>query len=101
MGGHIESNEYPLEAMKRESIEEAGIDINWKYSGLLYKPNIFKVYVFFAYSNEIFNFQQKEDEIINIYNTAEVLNEKVIHNLYFIIPYGIIETPIKNMILKY
>lgn len=101
LGGHIEINEYPLHAMRREAYEEAGIDVSWKYRAFIYKPNIFNLYVFYAYSDEIFNFQQKEDEILNIYNTLKIYKEKMIHNLYFMIPYGIMGTPVKNMTLQY
>lgn len=101
LGGHVENNEYPLYAMNREAYEEAGIDVSWKYRAFIYKPSVFNLYVFYAYSDEIFNFQQKEDEILNIYNTLEIFKEKMIHNLYFMIPYGIMGSPVKKMILEY
>ena len=61
----------------------------------------FIVYVFFAYSDEIFNFQQKEDEILGIYKIPDVYNEKLLHNLYFLIPFGIYGDPVDLMNLIY
>jgi len=96
VGGKIEPGETPHEAMQREFLEEAGLNINnwelgvvmsgstWKMSGKTVGPR-WKVYFFSAYGPTS-GAQTQTDEIIWIASRSTILSEKVIPNLRWLIP---------------
>lgn len=70
IGGSIELNETALEAMRRETKEECGLDIKeWVNFGKLFNPNLeYDIELFYTVTNEIYNFKQIEDEKVSIYD---------------------------------
>jgi len=53
IGGKIEENESPADAMKREFYEEAGIKLNdWKHFCTLTDRDSYEVYCYYVYSDE-------------------------------------------------
>jgi 8-oxo-dGTP diphosphatase len=87
IGGHIEENETPKEAMKREFKEEAGLDINdWKqFARIEFDRGI----VYFFYSINTIEFvTTTTDEMIVIVPTSNInINHSYIYpNLSWLIP---------------
>ena len=98
IGGKIEeSDNSPIAAMYRECMEEAGIDLLWEELGIMEGTNDdggeFKCYIFYAYSDRIFDFKQREDEYLDVYTADSPddywRDEQHIANLEFLIPFGI------------
>ena len=75
LGGSIELNEYPLDAIRREIKEECGLDIEqWvNFGKLLDHVNGHNIELFYTVTNEIYNFKQMEDEEVKIYDLDEYL----------------------------
>lgn len=88
IGGKIEPNENPLEAMVRECREEAGVTINeWDLFTVM-EGGDFKVWVFRAFDDVAFKaVRSKTDEIITAHYSNDISTyEKVISNLKWLIP---------------
>ena len=102
IGGKIEENEdiTSLDAMRRECKEETGLSLPWMRKGLMqgrcsavegYTADDglrFQVYIFYAFSQDIFNFEQIEDEILGVYDPLLLRHPDVVENLTFLIPFG-------------
>ncbi|WP_304543152.1 NUDIX domain-containing protein [Sulfurimonas microaerophilic] len=92
IGGKIEGAEEPKEAMDRECMEETGLCLEWEQRGIMSGINgdgkPFECHIFYAYSNTISNFEQREDEPLNVYAVKELHDKKMIKNLRFLIPFG-------------
>lgn len=74
VGGKIEKDETPHEAMKREVFEESGLDINdWDIFCELIMENDFKVYVGRTFVNKI-NYKQKEEEPLDIFDSENIIS---------------------------
>lgn len=99
IGGKIEAGETPLEAMKREASEEAGIDVEWIKKGFLTGDN-FDVHVFYAYTDDIFNYKQKEDEPLGVYGVDNII-EPVVNNVNYLISFGLYSEPNEFITLRY
>ncbi len=71
VGGKLEINEDPTLGMIRECKEETGLDIkNWNDFCLLsYEFGI--IYCYYVVTDDIFKFQQIEDEELKIYDTKQ------------------------------
>lgn len=55
IGGHIESYDTsPLEAMKREAKEEAGVDVDWKFVSM-YKDEGYEIFYFTTFSSAAYD----------------------------------------------
>ncbi len=68
IGGKLEYDETPLEGIIRECNEETGLKIkNWQYIIEL-NAKFGRVFVFYCITDDIFNFKQLEDEILDIYD---------------------------------
>jgi len=98
IGGKIEPGETPLEAMKREFIEEAGVDISWNPRFSLQGPE-FTVHFFSCHDSEAMNHLRTcTDEVVDVFEVGR-LPENMIPNLRWIIPmlndFSILEQPIK------
>ena len=92
IGGKVERNETIRDAMCRESMEEAYLDIPWTYKALMRgseKNERFEVHVFYSITDEVLDYKQMEDEILGIYHIDLLPWESCIANLDFLIPYFI------------
>ena len=95
IGGKIEINETPEHAITRECYEECGLYLDWNGRGKMFGRNNdgseFLCYIFYAYDDSIFDFIQKEDEELFIYDIKDVFNFPLIPNLHFLIPFGLFD----------
>lgn len=90
IGGKIELNETPLEAMNRETLEESGLKLTWQAGGVI-KGASFECYVFYTCDSSIQNYQQKEEEILNLYSLDSIKCLNCIDNVPSLINIGIIK----------
>lgn len=92
IGGHIEDKEDSLAAMYRECKEETGLVLGWIRKGVMEgmnnDGNKFQCHIFYAYSDNIFNFKQIEDEKLGLHDPFLIPQMLVVTNLNFLIPYG-------------
>lgn len=106
IGGKIEPGEdtgTPYTAMRRECFEETGLQLSWFHRGVMRggennrnhnDGNAFEVHIFYAYDNEVINYEQKEDEFLTMYDVSSIITNKAwdrrtVDNLQFLIAYGI------------
>lgn len=88
IGGHVEFNELPIEAMRRECQEEAGLDIErWFHvcsmEGDDWRLEVFTVQI----EDEQFNkMVSKTDENVEIHNVKTIYNEITIPNCKWLVP---------------
>jgi 8-oxo-dGTP diphosphatase len=106
IGGKIEDGEQPFDAMRRETLEEAGLELEWVYRGIMTGINNdgepFECHIFYAYSNQILQFKQIEDELLGLYSPLTFHQyHKYISNLRYLIPYGMCEDGSYFMTLQY
>ncbi len=103
--GHIEKDESPFDTMRRECKEETGLSLDWTLRGVMNGKNNdnhkFECYIFYAYSQDIFKYQQREDEQLRICNPLNLTPTQVITNLNFLIPYGMYNDGSTYMRLDY
>jgi len=92
IGGKIEPGEAPMEAMQRECLEESGLCLEWEQRGLMRGVNgdgsPFECHIFYAFSDAVWAFEQREDEPLGVYGVEALRDEKLIANLRFLIPFG-------------
>jgi len=85
VGGRIEEDELPIDAMIREFYEETDVLIeNWKEYAILDGDCV--VHVFAAYSEKYSEVTTKTDERVEILYTFEVPSLKIMPNLRWLIP---------------
>lgn len=85
LGGKVEFGESPQEAMRREFIEEAGVDIDWEGRFTLSGPD-YQVHWFSCHNTEAMTYlQTMTDEVVEVVE-AYNLPENVIPNLWWIVP---------------
>ncbi|MCG8687380.1 MAG: NUDIX hydrolase [Desulfobacterales bacterium] len=93
IGGKMEADETPRAAMTRESMEEAGLDLEWAYRGILrglnYDGRPFECHLFYAYDARVKKFKQMEDEALGLYQTSDIHNHHILNHLNFLIPFGL------------
>ena len=93
VGGKIEGKETPLEAMRREAIEEVGIDVDWQEKGCMLGTNNdskpFECWIFYAYDDKVIEYIQLESETPSLYRVNRIEDLKTVANLKFLVPFGI------------
>lgn len=85
IGGKIEQNETPLQAMEREFKEEAGLEIkDWKeFCILTDEAKGFEVYCFYAFS-ELTPWTVTEEEVV--WHKTSSIPKDALSNLNWLIP---------------
>ena len=90
IGGKIEEDETPLNAMVREGFEEAGLLLKWVEFGVMRGTNNdgndFECFIFYSFTDAVKRFKQKEKEFLDLYHIDDYWRHKYIANLEFIIP---------------
>jgi len=84
LGGKIEENEDPADAIHREAVEETGIVAVWKHKVTFVCPGG-TVFVFTSIGPPIIILEQREDERKEIFEVSN-LPDLVMHNLLWLIP---------------
>lgn len=86
IGGKIEGDEPPHEAMSREFFEEAGVlHFDWEHMVCLYNEH-FECHFFRAFSDIVFDVETMEEEVVAVYNVADIEFERTMPNLDWLIP---------------
>jgi len=97
IGGHIEPDENPEQAMVREFKEEAGCDgLDWRKFGVV-KGSNYEVSCF-STKNDVAKIQSMTDEKVDWYPTNR-LPDNIIPNLRWLIPLANYELPIMAEII--
>ena len=81
--------ETPLDAMKREFMEEAGIEINNWHNFSKMEGNEWVVYMYLAKSEDYIKTFSKTDEEVEIHYVFDIANLDLIPNLKWLIPMSI------------
>jgi 8-oxo-dGTP diphosphatase len=87
IGGKIEPDEGPTDAMVREFAEEAGVEIqDWQFQFSLWREGVYQVFFYAAWSTEALEqVTTIEDEPIHILDPMN-LPSNVIFNIRWIVP---------------
>jgi len=89
IGGHIEKDETPEQAMRREFREEAGVDIpenEWKYDAVLTGKNSnWRVHFFHAFG-DLSKLSSQTDEEITTTESYFLVDPYLIGNIKWLIP---------------
>ena len=86
IGGKIEENEKPINAMNRECFEEVKLILDWKEVGRMHGPD-WECYIYFAQDNVVSLYEQVEDEELGLYTDEEWKALPHISNLEYLIPF--------------
>lgn len=85
IGGKLEPTDPSLsEAMRREAIEESGVDVEWSQRTTLLGED-YVIYYFSAHTDEIYGAKTMEDEPIHLFPVNQ-LPENLIYDLRWLIP---------------
>lgn len=99
IGGKIEINEYRDSAMRREFLEETGLEINdWKLFCTYQGPGYF-VYFYKSFSDKLDKIKTMTDEIVSVFDLNS-LNDLTIPNLKWLIPLALDSNELLNYCLE-
>lgn len=106
IGGKIKKNESPANTMKREGFEECGLHLPWVEKGFMKGINndgtLFECHFFFAYSDKVKDFEQKEEGKLVLINPYSILiRDDILEDLRFLIPFGLSKNEKVYMNLKF
>lgn len=92
VGGHIEQDEEPLEAMIREAKEEVGLEkMPWEHIAILKGPawtlHVYKTNLPAPFEPE--ELMGQEDERVEVHVTSQLSFLELIPNLRYLIPFAI------------
>lgn len=88
VGGKIEEDETPEQAMSREFEEETGVitsSSDWQSFLILINPNKYRVYMLFTFSEKFDSVKTVEQEVVSLHDINS-LPENIIPNLAWLIP---------------
>ncbi len=86
IGGKMVEGESPLDAMSREFLEEAGVEIlDWEYVLKYYNEGSYEVFFFRHFSDDIYKTTQQEEEPLRIIPIS-TLPSNTVFNLRWLIP---------------
>ncbi len=91
IGGKIEKDELPIDAMVREFEEETGVvssSDEWQLFATVHKTDTYFVYFYFAKSDKVYDVKTIEEEKVAIYD-VDNLPKNMINNLNWLIPMGL------------
>jgi len=81
IGGKVEYGEIPVDAMKREFLEETGVDCDeWEYVGIYNFGPYEEMYIYKAFTEEIWKIQTVTDEHVF------VLQQPLDDHSYYMVP---------------
>jgi 8-oxo-dGTP diphosphatase len=94
IGGKIEKDETPIEAIRREFLEETGVEIqSWEETCTLTGKD-WEVHFFHTFNDAVFNVRVMTDEAILLTEIEDLDYSMLIPNLRVIVPLALDETGI-------
>lgn len=88
VGGKIEDTEFAKDAMRREFLEETGVDVeNWEpFCVLNDEKHEFEVTYYRAFGSNLADCKTVTDEEVEVCQVAAVFSMPVVHNLSWLVP---------------
>lgn len=102
VGGKIEEDETPEQAMSREFKEETGVitsSSDWQSFLILINPNKYRVYMLFTFSEKFDSVKTVEQEVVSVHDVNS-LPENIIPNLAWLIPLSKDNKVMKNNLIE-
>ena len=92
IGGKVEPDENPIDAMRREFFEETGAEVphwTWMLSLVDAGHDAWEVYFYFANDVTLENLRSMEDEKVEIHWVSDIDHLPVIKNLRWLVPMAV------------